>query len=175
MNFLSSGFWKFWTFTHAYITIGMWWSVSGRAEEGNTQKEEIIKNILKVSFYSNTENWKLTRIALIATKVVCFSRLLKCLRSLYGKQCGPRSDCSYRSSLFWVTLFASIHNLSVMLGKYLQQTTSADDIFRCLFFLGTLRVNILANSTDPDEMQQKGNLIRVCSVLILYSLFSLEK
>ena len=49
----------------------------------------------------------------IATKVVCFSRLLKCVRSLYGKQCGPRSDCSYRSSLFWVhtvcfyTLFVS--------------------------------------------------------------------
>ena len=40
--------------------------------------------------------------ALIASKVVCFFRLLKCLRSLYGKQCGPRSDCSYRSSLFWV-------------------------------------------------------------------------
>ena len=38
----------------------------------------------------------------IATKVVCFSRLLKCLRSLNGKQCGPRSDCSYRSSLIWV-------------------------------------------------------------------------
>ena len=38
----------------------------------------------------------------IATKIVCFSRLLKCLRSLYEKQCGPRSDCSYRSSLFWV-------------------------------------------------------------------------
>ena len=38
----------------------------------------------------------------IATKVVCFSRLLKSLRSLYGKQCGPRSDSSYRSSLFWV-------------------------------------------------------------------------
>ena len=38
----------------------------------------------------------------IATKVVCFSHLLKCLRSLYGKQCGPRSDCSCRSSLFWV-------------------------------------------------------------------------
>ena len=30
------------------------------------------------------------------------SRLLKCLRSFYGKQCGSRSDCSYRSSLFWV-------------------------------------------------------------------------
>ena len=63
------------------------------------------------------------------------SRLLKCLRSLYGKQCGPRSDCSYRSSLFWSTLFASILNSSVMLGNCLQQTTSADDIFRCLFFL----------------------------------------
>ena len=31
------------------------------------------------------------------------------------------------------TLFASILNLSVMLGNYLQQTTSADDTFRCFF------------------------------------------
>ena len=38
------------------------------------------------------------------------------------------------------TLFASILNLLVMLGNYLQQTTSADDIFRCFFFLGVLRV-----------------------------------
>ena len=38
------------------------------------------------------------------------------------------------------TLFASILNLSVMLGNYLQQTTSADDIFRCIFFLGALKV-----------------------------------
>ena len=38
------------------------------------------------------------------------------------------------------TLFASLLNLSVMLGNYLQQTTSADDIFRYIFFLGTLRV-----------------------------------
>ena len=37
-------------------------------------------------------------------------------------------------------LFASILNLSVMLGNYLQQTTSADNIFRCIFFLGSLRV-----------------------------------
>ena len=44
----------------------------------------------------------LTLNAPIETKVVCFSHLLKCIRSLYGKQCGPRSDCSYRSSLFWV-------------------------------------------------------------------------
>ena len=32
------------------------------------------------------------------------------------------------------TLFASILNLSVILGNYLQQTTSADDIFRCIAF-----------------------------------------
>ena len=37
-------------------------------------------------------------------------------------------------------LFASILNLSVMLDKYLQQTTSADDIFRYIFFLGAFRV-----------------------------------
>ena len=34
------------------------------------------------------------------------------------------------------TLFAAILNSSVMLGNYLQQTTSTDDIF-----LGALRVN----------------------------------
>ena len=38
------------------------------------------------------------------------------------------------------TLFASLLNSSVMLGNYLQQTTLADDIFRCIFFLGALRV-----------------------------------
>ena len=33
------------------------------------------------------------------------------------------------------TPFASILYSSLMLGNYLQQTTSADDIFRCIFFL----------------------------------------
>ena len=43
------------------------------------------------------------------------------------------------------TLFASQLNLSLMLGNYLQQTTSADDIFRCIF-LDALRVKeTLAN------------------------------
>ena len=32
-------------------------------------------------------------------------------------------------------LFASILNSSVVLGSYLQQTTSAEDIFRYIFFL----------------------------------------
>ena len=39
-------------------------------------------------------------------------------------------------------LFASILNLSVMLGNYLQQMTSADDIFRFIF-LRALRVKII--------------------------------
>ena len=39
-------------------------------------------------------------------------------------------------------LFASILNLSVMLDNYLRQTTSADNIFRCIFFLGALRVKM---------------------------------
>ena len=34
------------------------------------------------------------------------------------------------------TLFASILNSSVMLGNNLQQMTSADDIFRCIFSFG---------------------------------------
>ena len=33
-------------------------------------------------------------------------------------------------------------NSPEMLGNYLQQTTSADDIFRCIF-LGALRVNAI--------------------------------
>ena len=33
------------------------------------------------------------------------------------------------------TLFAAMLNSSVMLGNYLQQTTSAVDIFRCISFL----------------------------------------
>ena len=33
------------------------------------------------------------------------------------------------------TLLDSILNVSVILGNYLEQTTSADDIFRCIFFL----------------------------------------
>ena len=38
------------------------------------------------------------------------------------------------------TMFASILYSSVMIGNYFQKTTSVDDIFRCFFFLGALRV-----------------------------------
>ena len=33
------------------------------------------------------------------------------------------------------SLYASILNLSIMLGSFLQQTTSAGDIFKHIFFL----------------------------------------
>ena len=82
--------------------------------------------------------FNITLNALIETSRLLFSS--------FDKQCGPRSDCSYRSSVFRVTLFASLLNSSVMLGNYLQQTTSADDIFRCIFFLGVLRVSSLSIS-----------------------------
>ena len=41
------------------------------------------------------------------------------------------------------TLFASILNSSVMLGSYLQQTTSDDNIFRCIFFLALQGLNLI--------------------------------
>ena len=44
-------------------------------------------------------------------------------------QTAPRAVCSGS------TLFASILNSSVMLGNCLQQTTSADHIFRYIFSL----------------------------------------
>ena len=63
------------------------------------------------------------------------SRLLKCLISLYGKQCGPDQTAPIGAVCSGSSLFASMLNSSVMLGSYLQQTTSADDNFRCIIFL----------------------------------------
>ena len=47
-------------------------------------------------------------------------------------------------------LFASMLNSSVVLGNYLQQTTSADDIFRCIFILRALRVNVFFFKEESD-------------------------
>ena len=52
----------------------------------------------------------------------------------------PDQTAPIRAVCSGSTLFASILISSVMLGNYLQQTTSTDDIFRCIFFLGALRV-----------------------------------
>ena len=65
----------------------------------------------------------------IATKVVCFSCLLKCLRCLYGKQCGPSQTAPIGAVCSGSMLFVSILNLSLMLGNYLQQTTFSDEFF----------------------------------------------
>ena len=47
----------------------------------------------------------------------------------------------------WSMLFASILISSVMLGNYLQQTTLADDTFRCIF-------SSRLNSTEQGHQQQ---------------------
>ena len=54
-------------------------------------------------------------------------------------------------------LFASILYSSVMLGNYLQQTTSAEDTFRCIFFLGALRVNSHDQSLVLAQPRKTGN------------------
>ena len=54
------------------------------------------------------------------------------------------------------TLFASILNLSVMLGIYLQQTTSADDIFRCILSNGlTLHATFLCYILIHTKREEK--------------------
>ena len=90
----------------------------------------------------NLSRQHLTLNAPIATKVVCFSCLLKCLRSLFGKQCGPRSDCSYRSSLFWVHTVC----FYTQFVRNVRQLFAADNFsrrhFQMHFFLGTLRAKV---------------------------------
>ena len=68
-------------------------------------------------------------------QVVCFSRLLKSLRSLYGKSVDPDQTAPIGAVCSGFTLFASIVILSLMLRKSLQQTTLAGGIFKCIFFL----------------------------------------
>ena len=84
--------------------------------------------LIKIQMFLTCSSYDLTFNAPIATKVVCFAHLLKSLRRLYGKQCGPPIGAVCSES----TLFASIPNLSAMLGNSLHQTTSADGIFRCI-------------------------------------------
>ena len=51
-------------------------------------------------------------------------------------------------------LLPSILNSSIMLGNFLQQTTSSDDIFRCIFFLALKGLNY---QKDLDKLKPKGN------------------
>ena len=52
-------------------------------------------------------------------------------------------------------------NSSVMLGNYLQQTTSADDIFRCIFILGAIKVNVFFFLAESD-LKQIVNFATIC-------------
>ena len=104
---------------------------------------QCVRSLLKLSLTIRSafiRGFNLTLNAPIATKVVCFSRLPKCLRSLYGEPCGPRTDCSYRSSLFWVhTVCFYTYFLSIA-----RQLFAADDFsrqhFRMHFLFGALKV-----------------------------------
>ena len=53
----------------------------------------------------------------IATKVVCFSRLLKCLRNLYGKSVDPDQTAPIGAVCSGSTLFASILTSSVIFQR----------------------------------------------------------
>ena len=79
----------------------------------------------------------------IATKVVCLSCLLKCLRSLYGKQCGPDQTAPIGAVCSGSTLFASIPNSSVMLGNDFSRRN-----FQMYFFLGALRVKCMYRARE---------------------------
>ena len=100
---------------------------------------------------------KSTHDAPIATKVVCFSCLLKCLRSLYGKQCGPRSDCSYRSSLFWAHAVC----LYTLFVSKVRQLFAADNFsrrhFQMHFFLGASRINASTKKKHLKMCQMKSS------------------
>ena len=100
----------------------------------------------KLASEKQFSTYNISGISILTLNVpIATSCLLKCLRNLYGKQCGPRSDCSYHWHLLFMvlgavcsgsTLFASILNLPVMLGNYLQQMTSTDNIFRQAYAWG---------------------------------------
>ena len=63
------------------------------------------------------------------------------------------------------TLFASILNSSVMLGNYLQQTTSADDIFRCISALFVLL--LFLHCFIADNVMNTVRLFSLCNVVQL--------
>ena len=73
----------------------------------------------------------LTRQLLITTKC----RLLVLIKCFCSKQCGPRSDCSTRSSLIWVHMVCLYTKLVLGVSIYMQQMTSAGNIFRCILLV----------------------------------------
>ena len=62
-------------------------------------------------------------------------------------------------------LFASLLNLSIMFGNYLQQMTSADDIFKMHFF-GVLRVKMISVTEDCFKSQQTVFIPMICHIML---------
>ena len=82
----------------------------------------------------------LTLKASIATKVMLFSSAEMFKKPSIANSVDPDQTAPIGAVCSGSTLFASILNSSVMLGNYLQQTTS-QTTFQMHFFLGALRVN----------------------------------
>ena len=113
----------------------------------NSQQLAPQKDVCR-SFSSATEKLSLeltvsilTLNAPITTKVVCLSRLLKCLRRLDCKLCGPRSDCSYRSSLFWVHTVCSYTYFVSNVRQLFATDNFIRQHFQMHFILDTIRFN----------------------------------
>ena len=76
---------------------------------------------------------------LMGNKMITFSSAEVFKKLLWQKSVDPDQTALIGAVCSGSTLFASILNSSVMLGNYLQQTTSADNIFG-YFFFGAFRV-----------------------------------
>ena len=75
----------------------------------------------------------------------------------------PDQSAPIGAVCFGSTLFASILNfLSVMLGNYLQQKTSAEDNFRCIFFLA---LQGLIEQYEKSNLQDS-RFIFLCSYVV---------
>ena len=83
---------------HHLEFLGLKGCCTGLSESYTCQNATLFEITCCGSYYKDTWQSLISYYLVPVTKVVCFSRLLKFLRSLYGKQCGPRSDCSYRSN-----------------------------------------------------------------------------
>ena len=79
----------------------------------------------------------------------------------------PHPDPPIRAVCSGSTLFASMLNSSVMLGNYLQQTNSADDIFRCIFFLDALRVNKTFQQQECNLNKQFNDFYKICMFFVV--------
>ena len=147
-----------------YITENL---LMGRKESNQT----------KLNLSSHISMSNLTLNAPITTKGVCFSRLLKCLRSLYGKQCGPRSD---RSSLFWVhavcyrSSLIWVHTVCLYPSfvSYIRQLVAADDFSRRQneFFLGVLKIKTGLNSPYRNGLGNTWIKIKIHKLSVFYKM-----